>query len=57
MAGTVGEWRVVTNGSAPRRPGAARPSWVGRVVYAVDDQAGDVVVVEAWVPARYLRPV
>jgi len=52
--GLLVEWRVVR----PRAGGAARPSWVGRVVYAVDDdQAGDVVLVEAWVPARYLRPV
>lgn len=59
--GLLVEWRVEpvrTNGAAPRQSGATRPSWVGRVVYAVDDgQTHGVVLVEAWVPARYLRPV
>ena len=58
--GLLVEWRVVTDrpGPDPPRSGVARPSWVGRVVYAVDDdQAGDIVLVEAWVPAQYLRPV
>ncbi len=32
------------------------PSWSGRVVYAVVDD-GQVVLVEAWVPAERLQPV
>ena len=31
--------------------------WVGRVTYAVQDDAdSDVVLVEAWVPAEHLQP-
>lgn len=30
--------------------------WRGRVVYAVVDNDGRVVLVEAWVPADHLRP-
>jgi len=29
---------------------------IGRVVYVVDKGGGEVVLVEAWVPAEYLRP-
>ncbi len=42
-AGLLAEWA--------RRDGR----WYGRVVYAVDD-AGAVVLIEAWVPAERLEP-
>lgn len=33
----------------------ARPGWLARVVYTVDD-AGSPVLVEAWIPAGHLTP-
>lgn len=44
-AGLLAEWRR-DSGDGP---------WQGRVVYAVDDGDG-VVLVEAWVHARHLQP-
>ncbi len=43
-AGLLAEWRLGAGG------------WQGRVVYAVDDGVATVLL-EAWVPARHLRPV
>ncbi len=41
----------------PSRPGVEIPSgWIGHVAYAVDKGGGEVVLVEAWVPAEHLRP-
>ncbi len=43
--GLLAEWR--------HDPSSGR--WVGRVVYAVDEQ-GRIVLVERWVPAEHLTP-
>ena len=45
-AGLLAEWRQDTDAGG----------WQGRVVYAVDD-GGGAVLVEAWVHARHLQPV
>lgn len=45
-AGLLAQWR---------RDGQAG-FWQGRVVYAVDDDTGQAVLVEAWVPAEHLHP-
>lgn len=36
----------------------ARPAagWLGPVVYVIDDDAGQAVLVEAWVAAEHLTP-
>jgi hypothetical protein len=43
--GLLAEWRHDTSSGR----------WLGRVVYAVDEQ-GRVVLVERWVPAEHLTP-
>ncbi len=51
--GLLVEWRT----GADDTPSTETPSgWEGRVVYAVDEAPGRVVLVEAWVDARHLRP-
>jgi len=46
FAGLVVEWS----------PAPAGAGWLGRVVYVIDDDAGQAVLVEAWVAAEHLRP-
>lgn len=47
--GLLVEWRTGTDTGT-------RSVWEGRVVYAVDDAPGRIVLVEAWIDARHLRP-
>ena len=56
-------WVAGLPGSPGRHPGllaewradASSGRWLGRVVYAVDEQ-GRIVLVERWVPAEHLTP-
>lgn len=56
--GLLAEWQpagaaAAEPGSAPDRTGGR--GWLGRVVYAVDD-GGGCVLVETWLPAGQLEP-
>ncbi len=55
--GLLVEWRAPAAPADPEPAGVEIPSgWIGRVVYVVDKGGGEVVLVEAWVPAEHLRP-